>query len=149
VADDVSEGVAALAAVELGQDPPPERLVIAVVQQVDRLRGPPDVLQHAGERGEVAGVAAQRPNDCTFEVSLMTGCQGRPNTRRIPPQGRQFASLTTGGRDCFIHDGPGPRDYILHEGVQLRPVGQSRGYARPTFRRRAGTGPIEATSGTH
>jgi hypothetical protein len=39
-------------------------------RQVDRLRGPPDVLQYAGERGEVAGVAAQRPDDCTFEASL-------------------------------------------------------------------------------
>lgn len=63
MADVAGEGVAALAAVELGQDAPAERLVVAVVQQVDRLRGPADVLQRAGERGEVAGVAAERADE--------------------------------------------------------------------------------------
>ena len=58
VADVAGEGVAALAAVELGQDAPPERLIVAVVQEMNRLRRTPDVLQCAGERGEVAGVAA-------------------------------------------------------------------------------------------
>jgi hypothetical protein len=63
VADVTGKGVAALAAVELGQNAPAEGLVVAVVQQVDRLRGPADVLERAGERGEVAGVAAQRSNE--------------------------------------------------------------------------------------
>jgi len=44
VADVAREGVAALAAVELRQDAPPEGLVVAVVQQVDRLRCAADVL---------------------------------------------------------------------------------------------------------
>ena len=60
--DVACERVAALAAVELGQDAPAERLVVAVVQQVERLRRAPDVLQRASERGEVTGVAAQRTN---------------------------------------------------------------------------------------
>jgi hypothetical protein len=61
--DVAGEGVTALAAVELGQDAPPDRLVIAVVEEVDRLRGAPDVLQRAGEGSEVAGVAAQRADE--------------------------------------------------------------------------------------
>jgi hypothetical protein len=36
VADVAGEGVAAFAAVELGQDAPAKRLAVAVVQQVDR-----------------------------------------------------------------------------------------------------------------
>lgn len=63
VADVAGERVAALAAVELREDAPAEGLVVAVVQQVDRLRGSADVLQRAGERGEVAGVAAQRSSE--------------------------------------------------------------------------------------
>ena len=63
VADVASEGVAAFAAVELGQDAPAERQVVAVVQEVDRLRGAPDVLQRPGEGGEVAGLAAQRADE--------------------------------------------------------------------------------------
>ncbi|MDQ6779056.1 MAG: hypothetical protein M3071_23160 [Actinomycetota bacterium] len=58
VADVAGEGVAALAAVELRQDAPPERLVVAVVEEVDRLRGAPNVLQRLGEGREVAAVAA-------------------------------------------------------------------------------------------
>lgn len=63
VADVAGERVAALAAIELGEVPPAEGLVVAVVQQVDRLRRAPDVLQRAGERGEVPGVAAQRADE--------------------------------------------------------------------------------------
>ncbi|HEX8159445.1 MAG TPA: hypothetical protein VF526_18835 [Solirubrobacteraceae bacterium] len=58
VADVAGEGHDALAVVELGQDAPPERLVVAVVQQVDRLRGASDVLQGMRHGGEVTGVAA-------------------------------------------------------------------------------------------
>jgi hypothetical protein len=61
VADVAGEGVAAFAAVELGQDAPAEGLVVAVVQQVDRLCCAADVLQR--ERGEVARVAAQRADE--------------------------------------------------------------------------------------
>jgi len=63
VADVAGECVAALPAVELGQDAPAKRLVVAVVQQVDRLRRAADVLQRASERGEVAGMAAQRADE--------------------------------------------------------------------------------------
>ena len=60
MADIAREAVASFAAVELGEDPAPERLVVAVVEEVDGLRGATDVLECFGERGEVAGVAAQR-----------------------------------------------------------------------------------------
>jgi hypothetical protein len=42
----------------LGEDPPPEVLVVAVVREVHRLRGAADLLEGNGERGEVTGVAA-------------------------------------------------------------------------------------------
>ncbi len=60
MADIAREAVASLAAVELGEDPAPERLIVAVVEEVDGLRGPTDLLERFGERGEMAGVAAQR-----------------------------------------------------------------------------------------
>jgi hypothetical protein len=52
VADIAREGVASFAAVELGEDPATERLVVAVVEEVDCLRGPTDLLERFGERGE-------------------------------------------------------------------------------------------------
>ena len=63
VADVAGEDMAAFAAVELGQDAPAERLVVAVVEEVDRLRGAPDVLKRLGEGGEVTGAAAQRVDE--------------------------------------------------------------------------------------
>jgi hypothetical protein len=51
--------VAGLAAVELGEDAPAQRLVVAVVEQVDGLGRAADLGDRAGESGQVPGVAAQ------------------------------------------------------------------------------------------
>ena len=40
-----------------------KRLVVAVVQEVDRFRGSTDVLQRPGERREMARLTAQRANE--------------------------------------------------------------------------------------
>ena len=63
VADIAGEAVAAFAAVELDQDAAAEAFVVAVVEQVDRFRGTPDVLQRSGERREVPGLATQRADE--------------------------------------------------------------------------------------
>ena len=63
VADVAGEAVAAFAAVELDEDAPPELLVVAVVEEVNRLWGSSDVLQRPGERREMARLAAQRANE--------------------------------------------------------------------------------------
>ena len=110
--------MAALAAVELGQDAPAERLVVAVVQQVDRLRGSADVLQRAGERGEVAGVAAQRSDE-------LAGCR---------------VALQQAARDAeqvvvVLLDEPGD-DLVARERVQRAVVGR----VQSPERRAAGIG---------
>jgi len=51
------------AAVELDEDAPPELLVVAVVEEVDRLRRAADVLERPGERREVPRLAAQRAHE--------------------------------------------------------------------------------------
>ena len=63
VEDLVGERVAALAAVELGEDAPTQRLVVAVVEQVDRFGGASDLGDRAGQVGEVAGVASERVHE--------------------------------------------------------------------------------------
>lgn len=63
MADISRQSVAAFAAVELDEDAPPELLVVAVVQEVDRLGGSADVLQRPRKRREVARVAAQRAHE--------------------------------------------------------------------------------------
>ena len=61
VADLAGECVAAFAAVELREDPAAEMLVVAVVEEVDRFRGSPDVLQRVGRvsRGGACGCGAR------------------------------------------------------------------------------------------
>ena len=63
VANVAGEAVAALAAVELDEDAPPEVLVAAVVEEVNRLWGSADVLERPGEPREMARLAAQRTNE--------------------------------------------------------------------------------------
>jgi hypothetical protein len=106
VADVACKGVAALAAVELGQDAPAEGLIVAVVQQVDRLRGAAEVLQRACERGEVAGVAAQRSNE-------LAG--GRVALQQAARDAEQVVVV--------LLDEPGI-DLVSREGVQRAVVGR-------------------------
>ena len=61
--DLAGERVPALAAVELGKDAATQRLVVAVVQQVDRLCDASDLGDRTGEVGKVAGVAAQSAHE--------------------------------------------------------------------------------------
>src|SRR5450755_4719451 len=76
VADIAGEGVAALAAVELGEDATSERLVVAVVQQVHRLRDPPDMLQRVGERGRGGGCGCAAPGRAGWQwCGVAAGCR--------------------------------------------------------------------------
>jgi len=60
------ERVAGFAAVELGEDAPAQRLVVAVVEQVDGLGRAADLGDRAGEGGQVPGVAAQRAHEMSW-----------------------------------------------------------------------------------
>ena len=60
VEDVRAEVVAAFAAVELTDDRPTVVRVVAVVEEVDRLRDSSDVRERPGERREMAGLAAER-----------------------------------------------------------------------------------------
>ena len=51
------ERVTALAAIELGEDPPAQHFVVALVQQVDRLGGASDLRDRAGQRSQVTRMA--------------------------------------------------------------------------------------------
>ncbi|MEA2199142.1 MAG: hypothetical protein QOJ25_3193 [Solirubrobacteraceae bacterium] len=66
-------------------------------EQVNRLRRPPDVLQHAGGRREVAGVAAQRADELAGGRVDLDGCRVRD--REAPRVDELVAVEQTAGRD--------------------------------------------------
>ena len=78
VEDLAGERVAALAAVELGEDPPTQRLVVAVVEQVDRFGGASDLGDRAGQVGEMAGVAAQGAHELAAGAVALQQAAGDP-----------------------------------------------------------------------